>query len=200
MDIIIFSVDTNIIDKLKMKIKHTIKVCYDIEELFQIINENKNIIIIADFDSVNKEINNLFKNNILPNKFIILEKAPDTLIGKKLILKGVKAYGNIEMLPIHLNTMINTVEDNKIWTYPELTIKLSKQNKIELSNEVLKLLNSRLSKTEINIVYLILKGYNNNAISKTINITLRNVKSHITSIFKKLHTNDRISLILLLKS
>ena len=93
--------------------------------------------------------------------------------------------------------MIETVKEGKIWTYPALTLKLT--NIISISSDAKKLLKNRLSQKEEEVVYLILQGLTNNAIASKLSITTRTVKAHISSIFLKLHINDRVSLILLLK-
>jgi len=87
-----------------------------------------------------------------------------------------------------------------VWSYPELTsalILIKKQSKI--NEEAQKFINERLTPQEVEVVHLILEGFTNDAIASALHITTRTVKAHITSIFAKLHVNDRISLVLLLK-
>lgn len=201
MDIVLFSSNMDILDEWKTRhnINHT-DTCADIDSLIDKLEDNKNIILIADYDSVASEINNLISSYSLPNNLIVLEKAPEIITGKKLILHGIKAYGNSRMLTPHYKQMIETVADGKIWTYPELTAALSKTAKKEhLSHEALELIQNRLSTKEQEVVYHILDGLTNSAISEALGITIRTVKAHISSIFSKLHVNDRVALVLLLK-
>jgi len=115
-------------------------------------------------------------------------------------LRGVKAYGNSRMLNNHFMQMIQTVADENIWTYPELTAFLAKTaKKISLNENSKKLIEDRLSEKEKEVLHLILEGFINDAIASALNITTRTVKAHVSSIFNKLHVNDRVSLILLLK-
>jgi DNA-binding NarL/FixJ family response regulator len=58
----------------------------------------------------------------------------------------------------------------------------------------------RLSKQETEVVKWVLQGLSNDAISQHLGITVRTVKAHISSIFSKLHVNDRLNLVLLLKA
>lgn len=157
-------------------------------------------ILVADYDSVAKDINRLISSNTLPQYTIILERVPAIATGKMLISHGVKAYGNSRMLTHHYTQMIKTVTNDNIWTYPELTSSLMKsRKKSAISSDSKKLIENRLTKKEKKTVYLILKGFTNEAIASKLDITQRTVKAHVSSAFAKLHVNDRVSLILLLK-
>lgn len=200
MKTLFFSSDIDMIDE--WRIRHTVEnfvSCYDMASLNNELAQSSPTLIIADYDSVSNEVNKLISSNTLPDKLIVLEKVPEILTGKMLIAHGVKAYGNARMLRTHYKQMIQTVEDGKIWTYPELTSALVKLGATSLSKDAQNLINNKLTDKEIEVIYLILQGLTNDAIGKTINITTRTVKAHIGSIFSKLHVNDRITLVLLLK-
>jgi DNA-binding NarL/FixJ family response regulator len=68
-----------------------------------------------------------------------------------------------------------------------------------LSNDSINLIKNKLTDKESQVVYQILDGFSNDAIAKKMNISTRTVKAHISSIFKKLHVNSRLTLVLLLK-
>ncbi len=173
---------------------------YDAKLLKNELPHVEEYIIIADYDSVASDINHWISSSSLPSNLIVLERVPEIATGKMLISRGVKAYGNSRMLSNHFTQMLDTVKNNKIWTYPSLTAKLAKMESITIISEDAKnLIENRLSKKEIEVVYLIMKGLVNNAIALKLNITTRTVKAHVSSIFSKLHINDRVSLILLLK-
>jgi len=175
-------------------------ICYDTASLNNELKNSKGSIVIADYDSVASETNNIISCGLIPEKLIILEKEPSIVTGRMLILRGAKAYGNSRMLNIHFTQMVNTVAEGNIWTYPELTAQLAKKNRgTSLDDESQKLLEERLSEKEREVTYLILKGFTNDAIASSLGITTRTVKAHVSSIFSKLHVNDRVSLILLLK-
>jgi len=56
-----------------------------------------------------------------------------------------------------------------------------------------------LTSKEMSILELIAKGYSNAKITGELNIAEVTVKKHISSLFKKLNVNDRLSLALILK-
>jgi DNA-binding NarL/FixJ family response regulator len=201
MQIIFFSANVNRIEEWKKRDSNAKHFSfYDFESLQKHIDKFKDFIIIADYDSVASEINKIMTSNQVPNKLIILENAPEIVTGKMLISHGIKAYGNSRMLKIHYQQMIQSVAEGKVWTYPELTAALAKAAKKErLSPEAQELIEHRLTDKEKDVLSYILEGLTNDAIAKQLNITTRTVKAHVSSIFTKLHVNDRLSLVLLLK-
>lgn len=201
MQIVFFSSSFDMIDEWKLR--HNAEVytsCYDIDSLTSELGNMHSCIIIADYDSVATDINHWISSNTMPKNLIVLERAPEIATGKMLISHGVKAYGNSRMLVNHYLQMIDTVESGNIWTYPALTAKLIKStDRNSINSDAKKLLENRLSQKEQEVVYLILEGLTNDAIGSRLDITTRTVKAHVSAIFSKLHINDRVSLILLLK-
>jgi len=201
MKIIYFSSNLNMLESFKKRdFNEDTLLSYDINSINIFLLEYPDAIVVADYDSVASDINNFLSSNTLPKNLIVLESVPELITGKMLISRGIKAYGNSRMLNIHYKQMIDTVKSSKVWTYPELTASLSKVGEVsKLSEDSIKLLNHRLSKKELEVIYIVLKGLSNDAIASDLEITTRTVKAHISSIFKKLHVSDRISLVLLLK-
>jgi len=201
MKTVFFSSDIDTIDEWRRR--HQIDdslSCSNLDELQKLLNEKTTYIIIVDYDTVAHDINSLISSNTLPKNVIILERTPEITTGKTLISHGIKAYGNSRMMSVHYFTMIDTVKNAKVWTYPELTAALIQETKKDiLSDDAQSLLNKRLSNKEKEVVFLILNGLTNNAIATELNITTRTVKAHVSSVFSKLHVNDRIALVLLLK-
>ena len=198
---VFFSADIDIIDEWKKRdVDHEEFSCYDLHTLEAVLKQHKSdeVIVIVDYDSVAQELNKLITADELPIKTIVLEKIPEIASGKMLIGHGVKGYGNSRMLEIHYEQMIETVSKGNIWTYPELTAALATQQE-KISKEAKELLEHRLTAKEQEVVYAIIEGLTNEAIAHKVGVTVRTVKAHISSIFQKLHINDRVSLVLLLK-
>ena len=168
------------------------------EELLKQLNDHPDSIVIADYDTVSHEVNDWISSDSAPHNMIVLEKVPNIATGRFLLLHGIKAYGNSRMLKLHYRQMIETVNSGKSWTYPELTAALVSLNENMINKDAKPLL-ERLSEKEQEVTLHILNGLTNAAIAAKMDITTRTVKAHVTSIFQKLHVNDRISLVLLLK-
>lgn len=201
MKIIYIGTNVNTLDEWKNKLDfEDYTMCYDIVSLHEALENVSTYVIVADYDSVATEINKLISSDTLPKNVIVLERVPEITTGKMLLSHSIKAYGNSKMLSNHFKQMITTVTDGNIWTYPELTIALTQHAKTDvLSNDSIKLIKKKLTNKEVKTVYLILKGLTNDAIAKKMELKTRTVKANISSIFKKLHVNDRLSLVLLLK-
>jgi len=202
MKIIFFSANIDTIDELKKNHPTenfmTFSELTSFEKILDVLKQD--FIVIADFDSVANDINKLISANKLPMNTVVLERNPEISSGKILISHKVKAYGNTRMSHANFMQMLQTVEDGKVWTYPELTVALAKDVATPVINdEAKKLVQNRLSAKEIEVIYMLLDGLTNDAIAKELNITTRTVKAHVSSIFSKLHVNDRLSLVLLLK-
>lgn len=198
MNIVLFSTDENMISELtNHDILSNAVLCSSKIELLKILNDDEDSIVVAEYNSISHELNDMMSNNYNFKNLIVLEKVPEIIVGKSLIYRGVKAYGNSRMLSHHFKQMIETVQNGNIWSYPELTMALSHIKK-NISLESLQIINNRLSKKEQEVIYLILEGLTNDAIASKLNITQRTVKAHTSSIFSKLHVNDRLSLVLLL--
>ena len=202
MQIIFFSSNMYMIDEWKSKhtLEHSFS-CYDEKSLQKVLKGLlKPAIIIADFDSVATDINKLISSNLLSQNTVVLEKTPEITVGKSLISRGVKAYGNSKMSNVNFLQMIQAVSDEKVWTYPQLTAALVKSSTTPILNEnAQRLIQNRLSPKELEVIYLVLEGLTNDTIAAKLDITTRTVKAHVSSIFSKLHVSDRISLVLLLK-
>lgn len=198
---VFFSADIDIVDEWKKRdLYHENLSCYDVETLESVLKQytSHEVIVVVDYDSVAQELNKLITANELPEKTVVLEKTPEIVSGKMLIGHGVKAYGNSRMLQVHYEQMIEVVSRGDIWTYPELTAALASQQE-SITTEAKELLEHRLTAKEQEVVYAILDGLTNEAIAHKVGVTVRTVKAHISSIFQKLHINDRVSLVLLLK-
>jgi len=202
MQILFFSANLNRIEEWEQReSSYRYLSFYDLVSLQEYIKKiGDEYIIIADYDSVATDINKMITTNQLLNNMIILETTPEIVTGKMLLSHGIKAYGNARMLKLHYMQMIESVKDNKIWTYPTLTAALAKtKEKKILSDEATELIEHRLTDKEKEVIFYILDGLTNDAIAQNLGITPRTVKAHISSIFSKLHVNDRLSLVLLLK-
>jgi len=194
MRIGLFSTDLSIVDEWQSRILDAqTSVVTTVAELSQ----DEFDIIIADFDTVASDINTLFTKGVTPKHLVVLEKVPANATGKMLIQNGVMAYGNSRMLRLHLEQLLQAVSKDKIWVYPELLKSIIKL--LHVDEDLDETLMQRLSHQEKEVSKGILQGLSNEAISQRLSITTRTVKAHITSIFSKLHVNDRLNLVLLLK-
>lgn len=199
MTIGIYGTDLDVITYLQKQIADTVLIIIESEEeLISLTAKDSGIIPVIDYDSVAPALNRLIQEDRLPSRAVVLERHPTVATGKMLLGHGVMAYGNSRMLGLHLMQLLESVADGKVWMYPELMaamIRQSNKRDLSLDTELL----ARLTEKEQEVTLLVLEGLTNDAIGRRLEITSRTVKAHLSSIFKKLHVNDRLSLVLLLK-
>lgn len=195
MIVAIFSTDLIVIEELEKRMKD--RKTITISSIDEVLAEDYDILLV-DYDSVSYELNILHNYNKLPEKVVVLEAVPALATGKRLIQDGILAYGNIRMLKGNLKQLLDAVMDGKVWVYPEL---MSAVIQILEDEEALdETLMDRLTPKEQELARLVLHGLSNDALASKLDIKTRTVKAHLTSIFSKLHVNDRLGLVLLLKS
>ncbi len=161
-------------------------------------------VLFLDMDSSPAELKRLYSGEyraILEDiKIMAFEKVPDPQTGKRLLLIGVKAYANTWIMPLHLLSALDTVENGGIWLYPEFVHALVNEIKPKSGPETEEpALFGKLTHREKELAGLILSGMNNAQIAAHLSISERTVKAHVTNIFKKAHVSDRLSFVLLMK-
>ncbi|WP_421853978.1 helix-turn-helix domain-containing protein [Marinomonas sp.] len=94
-----------------------------------------------------------------------------------------------------LSLVLSVVDSGEIWGGKAFIQQLIMQSSApaEIHNDEL----DDLSERELNVAQHVAKGLSNKQIALEMDITERTVKAHLTSIFKKTHTKDRLALALL---
>ncbi len=143
-------------------------------------------ILLIDYASYEE---NSYKNV----KLVVLDTEPTFNKCMQLMQKGVKAYGNVYMHESHLLSAIESLQEGKVWMYPDFVIGLlnasekSQENNIESKLAV-------LTSREAQIATLIYDGLTNKEIASKLDITTSTVKNHTKHIYEKLNVSDRLSL------
>ncbi|MFZ3136095.1 MAG: response regulator transcription factor [Thermodesulfovibrionales bacterium] len=152
-------------------------------------------VILADYSA---DFNILLS---LPEEFLSLNRLKIILIGdrslrfiadkqlKELVLKGV-----VGILPPSadselLKKALNAVFSGEVWLDRNTLMKIFNSMKKQEKNV-------NLSKREKEIVLHICQGYRNKEIAQKLNVSEQTVKSHCTSIYKKIGVTDRLQLAL----
>lgn len=96
-----------------------------------------------------------------------------------------------------LSLVLSVVEAGEIWGGKAFIQQLISQSATNVMNEESV---EGLSDRESNVAQLVAQGLSNRDIAHEMNITERTVKAHLTSIFKKTNTKDRLALALLIQN
>jgi DNA-binding NarL/FixJ family response regulator len=142
-----------------------------------------------------------------PNvSFIVLSPMPNDDEGLYLISHGVKGYCNRYISKALLVKAVELVRMNEVWVGRSLlfklmnrlsTMSLPKDDDQSVKGENDEKL-AKLTEREREIAQLIGAGDSNKVIANKLDITERTVKAHLSSIFRKTATKDRLQLGLLI--
>lgn len=168
---------------------------------------NSNAVILMHLSSVStadiKLVFSLKRNN--PKVILIAcTDAPNEREGVEVLQSGANGYTNTYVTGSLLSEVVKTVLRGDIWAAPELLQQLLKRllstnavtdSKVDTaeSEGFFKDLSSR----EQEVLSVLTTGASNKEIARELDITERTVKAHLSSIFQKTGTQDRISLVLL---
>ena len=124
----------------------------------------------------------------------VLTPSPNFHEGTSLLARGIKGYGNTFMHAKHLRRAIVTIKEGNIWLPPslmqELITRVAPQDTSQAGSPRLETLTKRQRETAL----LIQEGLSNKEIAQKLHITERTVKAHISAIFERTGTTDRLSL------
>lgn len=130
---------------------------------------------------------------------MILAVSPHFLDAQRYLHLGAMDYGNAMMHETHLRSAYQALLDGKVWLHPDFISMLMfqvRQHTLQDKNVEKRL--EMLSSREKEVAIMLGDGATHQQIAETLNITVRTVKAHATSIYHKLDLNDRLALSLYL--
>ncbi len=134
-------------------------------------------------------------------RVMILSMTPSFADAQKFLQLGAMGYGNAMMHKYHLHSAYQALEEGKVWLHPDFIDLMISQirDRSNAEEKSLALLDS-LSKREQEVALMLGNGRTHQEIADALDITVRTVKAHATSIYQKLDVKDRLALSLLLHS
>ena len=136
-------------------------------------------------------------------RFFLLSDRPDEAEGLAFLKRGIVGYANAYIGRERLLEAIRTISNGSVWVGQKviqlLIAEARKQTKAEGPGEAhRKECLARLTAREQQIAQKVAQGHSNLDIAADLDITERTVKAHLTSIYEKTGTGNRLSLALLL--
>ena len=127
----------------------------------------------------------------------VLSKNPSYAEGTQLLENNIIGYSNRYIAPLHLKDALQNIAQGNVWLYPEFIQEMiQKLNQHHSSHDELL---ERITNKEKEIALHVKEGLSNKEIAYQLNITVRTVKAHVSSIFEKLGIGDRLTLALKLQ-
>jgi DNA-binding NarL/FixJ family response regulator len=174
---------------MKFGINVSIK-CYGLKEIIKV----KPDLVIADFNTLSRRFNDISLDHDI--KILLLEAECLPMIENKFYLdfisKGLVGILSSDTNRSQLQKAIKSIISGELWfdrnKYRDI---------VAITNDISTRKTALLTRRELEIVKMICLGYSNKDIKKYLNITEQSVKSHLTRIFKKTGTTDRLQLAVL---
>jgi two-component system, NarL family, nitrate/nitrite response regulator NarL len=135
-------------------------------------------------------------------KFFLLSDLPDEKEALTFLKMGIVGYGNTYISSPRLIEALRVVTNGGVWLGQKIIQRLIMET-LENAKENEKKDNAtsamaKLTRAERHIAELVARGGSNLEIAADLNITERTVKAHLTSIYEKTKTGNRLNLALLI--
>jgi DNA-binding NarL/FixJ family response regulator len=201
MRVAIFSKNSNVISNLsrKLDVDETLTIGSFLE-LEKQKESLKNYILLSDIELIKSDSERFF--NITHESLIdvvLISTNPTFAEGFEYINKGIKGYINAYISKSHLEDLLTSVKNGKVWFYPEFVQQLIKIIPSQKNSSKLNI-HKLLTPKEIEVGELLSQGLSNKEIAAKLDISERTVKAHISSMYEKLPIKrDRVSLAIAIK-
>lgn len=112
----------------------------------------------------------------------------------RLLQKGIRAYGNRHMHEENLKQAVATLKTGQIWLPPAIVAQVIAALPATKAEDDGEALLSILTSREAEVAKWLVNGLSNQEISEKMFVSVRTVKAHLTSIFKKTGCRNRLEL------
>lgn len=134
-------------------------------------------------------------------RFFLFSDRPDEDEGLAFLKRGIVGYGNTYMSQARFQEALRSISNGSVWVGQKIMQRLiaevhARMNENEAQSQE-KPGFASLTSREKQIAGLVAKGKSNLEIASALKITERTVKAHLTSIYEKTGTGNRLSLALL---
>lgn len=134
-------------------------------------------------------------------KLMILSMLPNFTEAQGYVNQRVVGYGNAMMHESHIQSAYQAIEEGKVWLYPDFISSMIEQlSQLKTKSPETNPSLDKLSSREKEVALCLAHGLTHHEIADELNITVRTIKAHCSSIYEKLSVKDRLSLSVLLHS
>jgi two-component system nitrate/nitrite response regulator NarL len=200
--IALYSKDQNILHRWREKLQRECRAFDNLQSLLSDTESESLELVLVHLQSISNEGNAAVDQIIgaLPwARVLALSDAPQHEEGYALLKKGVAGYCNTYISGELMHKAIDVIQAGEVWVgrklIEHLITNLAAVSRTAPSNAVLTL--DELTEREREIAQMVGEGDSNKRIASRLDITERTVKAHISSIFRKTDTQDRLQLALL---
>ena len=123
-----------------------------------------------------------------------LTHTPDYTQAMRLLQRGIRGYGNRHMLRDNFLQATTAVQAGQVWLPPAIISRMITTLPHSEPDSEEDTLKEALSKREEEAARYITHGLSNKEVAEQMDISVRTVKAHLTSIFAKTGFRDRLEL------
>jgi DNA-binding NarL/FixJ family response regulator len=177
--------------------KHTLLEVASGQELLAILQQQTMNLILLHRSMIDLD----FLTHINGVPVFVLSDLPDDEEAYFLLRNGAIGYANTYISAVRLHEAVHIALSGKVWVGQKLMQKIIAGTMSAIHQQGLTTpLNHNLSDREWEVALRVSKGQSNLTIAAGMDISERTVKAHISSIFKKTHTESRLQLALHIKA
>lgn len=193
MGVCLISSDLSVLNHWKNRLTDVVN---RISESTDTLLESDEIVFILDRSIPENRDQRLFFEH---HRVMVFSITPAFDEAQKWLNKGARGYGNAWMHEYHLHSAYLALNEGKVWLHPDFISSLLLQAKGTKEFDPHAIPNfDLLSKREQEVALMLGNGKTHHEISDALDITVRTIKAHATSIYQKLQVKDKIALSLLL--
>jgi two-component system, NarL family, nitrate/nitrite response regulator NarL len=134
-------------------------------------------------------------------RFFLLSDQPNEGEGLDFLKIGIAGYGNTYISPSRLSEAIRIIAGGGVWlgqqVIQKLILEMAARAKVQATPDAAQKLTG-LTRRELKVAEMVAQGRTNLEIAADLEITERTVKAHLTSVYEKTKTGNRLSLALLI--
>lgn len=162
-------------------------------EQFDLILLHRSLVDLAAFSELRRAVPR--------GRFLLLSDLPDEEEGLAFLKAGIAGYGNTYIAPERLSEASRVITNGGVWLGQKIIQRLIRDIAARAperpAREAAEAL-AGLTKMERTVAEMVAAGLTNLEIAADLNITERTVKAHLTAIYTKTRTGNRLSLALLI--
>lgn len=163
-------------------------------EKFDVILLHRMLIDISAFSELSK--------TLPASRFFLLSDNPDEEEALSFLKLGIVGYGNTYISSSRLLEALRIIANGGVWlgqrVIQRLIMDTAAQARKDDEKSTTESTITKLTKAERQIAEFVARGKSNLEIAADLNITERTVKAHLTSIYVKTNTGNRLNLALLI--
>lgn len=135
-------------------------------------------------------------------RFFLLSDRPDEEEALVFLRLGIVGYGNTYISSARVIEALRVITNGGVWLGQKVIQRLITDTAVKVKEDDTKepsgLILAKLTKAERHIAELVARGQSNLEIAADLKITERTVKAHLTSVYEKTKTGNRLNLALLI--